>query len=389
MQVLASQAIKLLQKNELSGEHMKLNSVRELIDDLRVGKMVILMDDEDRENEGDLVMAAEFVTPEAVNFMAKHARGLICLTLTQERCEQLELPLMVGRNGTQLGTNFTCSIEAAEGVTTGISAADRAKTVQVAVARDAKPKDIVMPGHVFPLMAQPGGVLHRAGHTEAGCDLARMAGCEPAAVIVEIMNDDGTMARRPDLEKFAEQHQLKIGTIADLIEYRMLNEKTVEKVSENVLPTFYGDFRLVAFRDRVDNLTHVALVKGEPNEDTVTTVRVHVVDPLRDLMSAQINGRTGWNMHRVLEEVSQSDAGVVIILGQDYVSNDLQDMIGEYFAGKRRSLTMSGPAYRNIGTGSQILRELGVRKMRLLSSPMKFNALSGFDLEIVEYVEAD
>ncbi|MDF1821964.1 MAG: bifunctional 3,4-dihydroxy-2-butanone-4-phosphate synthase/GTP cyclohydrolase II [Alcanivoracaceae bacterium] len=368
---------------------MKLNTVRELLDDLRAGKMIILMDDEDRENEGDLVMAAEYITPEAINFMAKHARGLICMTMEQSRCEQLELPLMVGRNGTQLGTNFTVSIEAAEGVTTGISAADRARTVQVAVARDAKPADIVMPGHVFPLMAQPGGVLHRAGHTEAGCDMARLAGCEPASVIVEIMNEDGTMARRPDLEVFAEQHGLKIGTIADLIEYRMLNEKTVEKVSENTLPTFYGEFKLVAFRDTVDDLTHVALVKGSPQPEEVTTVRVHQVDPLRDLMSAKIDGRTGWNMHLVLEELAKSDAGVAIILGQDYVSNDMQFMIDEYFSGKRRTVNPSGPAYRNIGTGSQILRELGVRKMRLLSSPMKFNALSGFDLEIVEYVEAD
>ncbi len=367
---------------------MKMNSIAELVEDLRAGKMIILMDDEDRENEGDLVMAAEHVTPEAINFMAKHARGLICLTLTQERCKQIDLPLMVGRNGTQLGTNFTVSIEAAEGVTTGISAADRAKTVQVAVARNAKPSDIVQPGHIFPLMAQPGGVLHRAGHTEAGCDLARMAGKEPAAVIVEIMNDDGTMARRPDLEKFAEQHGLRIGTIADLIEYRMTNEKTVELVSENVLPTWYGEFRLITFRDTVDDLTHVALVKGRPEPEEVTTVRVHQVDPLRDLMSAKINGRTGWNMHRVLEELSGSNAGVVIILGQDYVSNSMQGMIDEYFSGKRRPVTMSGPAYRNIGTGSQILRELGVRRMRLLSSPMRFNALSGFDLEIVEYIEA-
>lgn len=368
---------------------MKLNSVRELLDDLRVGKMIVLMDDEDRENEGDLVMAAEYVTPETINFMAKHARGLICLTLSQERCEQLELPLMVGRNGTQLGTNFTLSIEAAEGVTTGISAADRAKTVQVAVAREAKPSDIVMPGHIFPLMAQPGGVLHRAGHTEAGCDMARLAGGEAASVIVEIMNEDGTMARRPDLEKFAEKHNLKIGTIADLIEYRMLNEKTVEKVSENILPTYYGEFKLISFRDTVDDLTHVALVKGDPQPEEVTTVRVHQVDPLRDLMSAQIDGRTGWNLHRVLEELSSSTAGVVIVLGQDYVSNDMQIMIGDFFSGKRHAVSPSGPAYRNIGTGSQILRELGVRKMRLLSSPIKFNALSGFDLEIVEYVEAD
>lgn len=368
---------------------MKLNSVTELVEDLRAGKMIILMDDEDRENEGDLVMAAQHITPEAINFMARYARGLICLTLTQERCEQLELPLMVGRNGTQLGTNFTVSIEAAEGVTTGISAADRARTVQVAVARDAKPMDIVQPGHIFPLMAQPGGVLHRAGHTEAGCDLTRLAGAEPAAVIVEIMNEDGTMARRPDLEKFAEQHDLKIGTIADLIEYRMLNEKTVEKVSDNTLPTWYGDFRMVAFRDTVDDMTHVALIKGEPGADTVTTVRVHQIDPLRDLMSAKINGQTGWNMHRVLEELASSDAGVVIILGQDYVSNHMQAMIEDYFSGKRRPINSGAPAYRNIGTGSQILRELGVKKMRLLSSPMRFNALSGFDLEIVEYVEAE
>lgn len=367
---------------------MKMNTIAELVEDLRTGKMIILMDDEDRENEGDLVMAAEFATPEAINFMAKHARGLICLTLTQERCKQLDLPLMVGRNGTQLGTNFTVSIEAAEGVTTGISAADRAKTVQVAVARNAKPSDIVQPGHIFPLMAQPGGVLHRAGHTEAGCDLVGMAGKEPAAVIVEIMNDDGTMARRPDLEVFAEQHNLKIGTIADLIEYRMLNEKTVELVSENILPTSHGEFRLLAFRDTVDDMTHVALVKGKPQPEEVTTVRVHVVNPLRDLMSAEIAGRTGWNMHGVLEELAANEAGVVVILGQDFASNEMQGMIEEHFSGKRRPASTSGPAYRNIGTGSQILREIGVRRMRLLSSPMRFNALSGFDLEIVEYVEA-
>jgi len=367
---------------------MALNSVEELIEDLRQGKMIILMDDEDRENEGDLVMAAAKVRPEDINFMAKYGRGLVCLTLTRERCRQLKLPLMVNDNNSPHSTNFTVSIEAAEGVTTGISAQDRAVTIQAAVAPDAKPGDIVMPGHIFPLMAQPGGVLTRAGHTEAGCDLARLAGLEPAAAIVEILNEDGTMARRPDLERFAAEHGLKIGTIADLIEYRMTNEKTVELVSENVLPTWYGEFRLMTFRDTVDDLTHVALVKGTPEPEEVTTVRVHQVDPLRDLMSAKINGRTGWNMHRVLEELSKSSAGVVIILGQDYVSNSMQGMIDEYFSGKRRPVTMSGPAYRNIGTGSQILRELGVRRMRLLSSPMRFNALSGFDLEIVEYVEA-
>lgn len=369
--------------------NMQLNTVEELVEDIRQGKMVILMDDEDRENEGDLVMAGVHVRPEDINFMARYARGLICLTLTQDRCEQLDLPLMVGRNGTELGTNFTLSIEAAEGVTTGISAADRAKTVRVAVDAEAKPRDIVQPGHVFPLMAQPGGVLHRAGHTEAGCDLTRLAGLEPAAVIVEIMNEDGTMARRPDLEQFAQEHDIKIGTIADLIQYRMVHEKTVEKVSEHTLPTWYGDFQMVAFRDVVDDLTHVCLVKGNIEPEKVTTVRVHLVDPLRDVMSAKIDGRTGWNMHRVLTELSGQEAGVVIVLGQDYKSNELLHQIEDYFTGSRRPFNMNGPAYRNIGTGSQILKELGVRKMRLLSSPMRFNALSGFDLEIEEYVEAD
>ncbi|MCH8544151.1 MAG: 3,4-dihydroxy-2-butanone-4-phosphate synthase [Alcanivorax sp.] len=365
---------------------MKLNTVQELIDDIRAGRMVILMDDEDRENEGDLVMAAEHVTPEAINFMIRHARGLVCMPMSRERCEQLDLPLMVQRNSSGFGTKFTVSIEAAEGVSTGISPADRARTVLAAAARDAKPEDIVQPGHIFPLMAEPGGVLHRAGHTEASCDLAVLAGCEPIGVICEIINEDGTMSRRPDLETFAEQHDLKIGTIADLIEYRMLNEKTVEKVSENILPTWHGDFRMIAFRDTVDDMTHVALVKGEPTPEQITTVRVHQVDPLRDLMSAQIDGQTGWNMHRVLEELARSEAGVVIILGQDYVSNHMQGMIENFFAGKRRPAQGNSMAYRNIGTGSQILRELGVRRMRLLSSPMKFNALSGFDLEIVEYV---
>ncbi|MBA3981250.1 MAG: 3,4-dihydroxy-2-butanone-4-phosphate synthase [Alcanivorax sp.] len=366
---------------------MKLNTVQELIDDIRAGRMVILMDDEDRENEGDLVMAAEHVTPEAINFMIRYARGLVCMPMSRERCEQLGLPLMVQRNSSGFGTKFTVSIEAATGVSTGISPADRARTILAAAARDARPEDIVQPGHIFPLMAEPGGVLHRAGHTEASCDLSVLAGCEPIGVICEIINEDGSMARRPDLETFAEQHDLKIGTIADLIEYRMLNEKTVEKVSEHVLPTWYGDFRMIAFRDTVDDMTHVALVKGEPTPEQVTTVRVHQVDPLRDLMSAQINGKTGWNMHRVLEELSSSEAGVVIILGQDYVSNHMQSMIDSFFAGKRQAAQGNSRAYRNIGTGSQILRELGVRKMRLLSSPMKFNALSGFDLEIVEYVE--
>ena len=365
---------------------MPLNTVKELIDDIRLGKMVILMDDEDRENEGDIVMAASHVRPEDINFMAKYARGLICLTLTRERCEQLNLPLMVTRNGASHGTNFTLSIEAAQGVTTGISAHDRAHTVQVAVARDAKPNDIVQPGHIFPLMAQAGGVLHRAGHTEAGCDLARLAGLEPAAVIVEIMNDDGTMARRPDLEKFAEQHNIKIGTIADLIHYRMVNEQTISRVSENLLPTEYGDFKLISYQEDASNDVHVALVKGDIKQ-TVPVVRVHAVNPMRDLLHAKYKGRLGWNLQRSLAELAQHEAGVLVLLGQDYLSSDMVEHITQFFEQRPRATDGSG-MYRTIGTGSQILRDLGITQMRLLSSPMRFNALSGFDLEIVEYIES-
>lgn len=368
---------------------MQLNSIEELVDDIRQGKMVILMDDEDRENEGDLVMAAEYVTPEAINFMARYGRGLICMPMSRERCEQLDLPLMVQNNGSGFGTKFTVSIEAREGVTTGISAADRARTVQAAAAPHAQPADIVQPGHIFPLMAEPGGVLHRAGHTEASCDLATMAGCIPAGVICEVMNEDGSMARREDLEAFALEHQLKIGTIADLIQYRALNEKTIEQVSEYPLDTWYGEFRLVAFRDTVNGHTHVALVKGQISGDQDVLVRVHQVDPLRDLMSARINGRTGWNMHRVLKSVSQAEAGVVILLGQDDDSGPTLDRLQAFFDGTASQPAGPSRAYRYIGTGSQILKALGVRRMRLLSAPMKFNALSGFGLEITEYVEAD
>ncbi|WP_420836674.1 bifunctional 3,4-dihydroxy-2-butanone-4-phosphate synthase/GTP cyclohydrolase II [Agitococcus lubricus] len=345
------------------------------------------MDDEDRENEGDIVMAATHVRPEDINFMAKHARGLICLTLTRQRCQQLDLPLMVTRNGASHGTNFTLSIEAASGVTTGISAHDRAHTVQVAVARDAKPADIVQPGHIFPLMAQAGGVLHRAGHTEAGCDLARLAGLEPAAVIVEIMNEDGTMARRPDLEKFAEQHNLKMGTIADLIHYRMVHEQTVKRTTENILPTEYGDFRLISYQEHAGSDVHIALIKGELTKN-VPVVRVHAVNPLRDLLHAKYQGRTGWNLQKSLAEIAKHEAGVLVLLGQNYASADLIDHIQGFFGQRARANDGAG-MYRTIGIGSQILRDLGVSKMRLLSSPMRFNALSGFGLEIVEYLGTD
>lgn len=367
---------------------MALNTVEELVEDIRLGRMVILMDDEDRENEGDIVIAAQHVRPEDINFMAKHARGLICLTLTRGRCQQLDLPLMVQRNGSSHGTNFTLSIEAASGVSTGISAADRARTVQAAVARHAVPSDIVMPGHIFPLMAQDGGVLVRAGHTEAGCDLARLAGLEPASVIVEVMNEDGTMARRPDLEKFAEAHGLKIGTIADLIHYRMVNEQTVERVSEQTMPTVYGDFHAIIYQDVAGDQLHMALVKGDLGACDVPTVRVHSINPLRDLLNAKFQGREGWTLQKALREIAASPCGVVVLLGQNYASRDMLDQL-DIFNGARTAGSDGSGAYRTIGTGSQILRDLGVTRMRLLSSPMRFNALSGFGLEIVEYISTN
>ena len=343
---------------------------------------------------GDLVMASTMVRPEDINFMIRHARGLVCLTMTRDRCQQLNLPLMVsGANGSQFGTNFTMSIEAAEGVSTGISAADRARTVQAAVARDAKPADIVQPGHVFPIMAQPGGVLRRAGHTEAGCDLARLAGLEPSSVIVEIINEDGTMARRPDLEKFAEEHGLKIGTIADLIHYRTVNERTVEQVRRETLPTQYGEFDLVLFRDLIDGQKHVALVKGDVSKVDAPFVRVHVADPLRDLMMAVKEKSSGWSLAKSLSFLGEhSEPGVILLLGDSFESHNIEDLVDSFFSGRSPARPTTGDGtgiYRTIGTGSQILRDLGLSKMRLLSSPMRFNALSGFDLEIVEYVESD
>lgn len=359
---------------------MALNTAEELIEDIRAGKMVILMDDEDRENEGDIIIASECVTAEHINFMARFARGLICMPMTRERCETLQLPLMAPRNGSGFGTKFTVSIEAAEGVTTGISAADRARTVQAAVAKDAVAEDIVSPGHVFPLMAQPGGVLARAGHTEAACDLARMAGLEPSGVICEIMNDDGTMARRPELELFAEQHGLKIGTIADLIHYRMIHERTVERVSEQPLETELGQFKLVTYRDGVEDTVHMALTRGEISPENPTLVRVHNMEPLRDLLLVTVPGR--WSLRAAMSEVAKAGSGVVLLLGNPLTGPQL-------LAQLNRQHSPSPATYSTVGAGSQILRDLGVRKMRLMSSPMKFNAISGFDLEVVEYLPAE
>ena len=369
-----------------------LAPIAELIDDIRQGKMVILMDDEDRENEGDIIMAAEKVQAEHINFMARHARGLICLPMTRDRCEQLKLPLMVKDNGSGFGTKFTLSIEATEGVTTGISAADRARTVQAAVATNAQPTDIVQPGHIFPLMAEPGGVLRRAGHTEAACDLAALAGCDPSGVICEIMNDDGSMARRPELEAFAKEHDIKMGTIADLIHYRIINEQTVDHVEALSQTTAFGDMTLHVFRDRIQGAHHLALVNGQPTPDQATTVRVHLADTLRDVMGLMKDGQMRWDAQRSLSEISQSAPGVFVLIDDASPHQDLKDQLDILLDRVRQPRTSDSDGagnYLTIGTGSQILRHLGVGKMRLLSSPWKFSALSGFDLEVVELLGPD
>lgn len=367
---------------------MALNTIEEIIEDLRAGKMVILMDDEDRENEGDLIMAADAVTPEAINFMAKYGRGLVCLTLTEERCAQLKLPLMVDNNGAAFSTNFTVSIEAAEGVTTGISAADRAVTVLAAVAANASPNDIVMPGHIFPLKAQNGGVLTRAGHTEAGCDLARLAGFSPAGVIVEILNEDGTMARRPDLEVFAQKHNLKLGTVAALIEYRNNNETTIERVAQCKLPTAYGEFDLITYQDTIDKQAHFALVKGDVDAAQPTLVRVHLQSVVGDVLLSDRQASQTWPLAKAMERIA-SEGGILVVLGNEESSEQLIEKMKHYQAedaGETRSVAKPQGASRRVGVGSQILADLGVNKMRLLSSPKKYHALSGFGLEVVEYV---
>jgi 3,4-dihydroxy 2-butanone 4-phosphate synthase/GTP cyclohydrolase II len=332
-----------------------LDSIDDIVAAVRAGEMVVILDDEDRENEGDLIMAATKVRPEDVNFMARYGRGLICLTLTRQRCEQLRLPLMVSYTDLRKTTNFTVSIEAAEGVTTGISAHDRARTVLAAVAPDARPDDLRQPGHIFPLMAQPGGVLTRAGHTEAGCDLARLAGLEPTALIVEILNDDGAMARRDDLIRFAKRHKLKIGTIADLIEYRLRTEESVEVVGELEVATAFGPFRMVCFEDHVNRAVHIALVRD------------------------------------ALELIAENDHGVVVLLRLEETARDLMKAVGSLGGSEEglsalRDRTMD---FRTFGIGAQILRSLGVRRMRVLGAPRHLHALSGFGLEIVEYLSPE
>jgi 3,4-dihydroxy 2-butanone 4-phosphate synthase/GTP cyclohydrolase II len=355
--------------------------------------MVVIMDDEDRENEGDLVMASEKVTPQAINFMARYGRGLICMTLTRERCRQLRLPLMVNTDNQLESTNFTVSIEAAEGVTTGISAADRATTVLAAVGKEAKPQDLVQPGHIFPLMAQPGGVLVRAGHTEAGCDLARLAGLEPSSVIVEILNEDGTMARRDDLEQFAAEHDIKMGTIADLIQYRIKHEKTIERVSDCLLQTRHGEFRLVAFQDVVGNDIHLALVKGDVSPERPTLVRVHVQNTLCDLFES--SKECGWPLRNAMDMIAAEGEGVIVVLRNYDTARDIVNRIEELKHGKKPEPRPDGKSSRNdedlrtIGVGAQILVDLGVRKMRVMSAPKHLHALAGFDLEVSEFVNTE
>ncbi|AWB34316.1 3,4-dihydroxy-2-butanone-4-phosphate synthase [Orrella marina] len=366
-----------------------ISPVTEILEELRAGRMVVLVDEEDRENEGDLLMAAEFVTPEAINFMVTHGRGLVCLTLTEDRCRQLDLPLMSNRNGTAYGTNFTVSIEAAEGVHTGISVADRAHTIKVAVADDAKPEDLVQPGHIFPLRAMPGGVLVRAGHTEAGCDLTAMAGLTPAAVICEILKDDGTMARLPDLVDYARRHNLKIGTIADLIQYRSETESVVQRVAQRQVQTRWGSFTVTAYKDTVDGRAHLALSTGAIVADQPTLVRVHEPTTVLDFVCGQGMGHS-WGIDHAMQSLSQANAGVMVLLNADASSDDVLAQAAHLLNDQPQS-AVRGRArermdLRNYGIGAQILRDLGVRKMRLLARPRKMpSMMHGFGLEVVAY----
>ncbi len=364
-----------------------LSSIDEILEDIRSGRMVVLMDDEDRENEGDLIMAASKVRPEDVNFMARYGRGLICLTLTRDRCRQLRLPLMVSETDLDQTTNFTVSIEAAEGVTTGISAYDRAHTIRTAVAPDARPEHLRQPGHIFPLMAQPGGVLTRAGHTEAGCDLVRLAGLEPAAVIVEILNEDGTMARRPQLEEFARQHGLKLGTIADLIRYRLEKERSVERIAEREIATDFGPFRLYCYEDHVNGTVHLALVYGTLDGTSAPLVRVHLNDTVRDVVGAHEPGHS-WSLRSAMQRITKEGAGVVVLLRPHESPLEIAEAVrsGNRFVANPR--TSGAHVLRTYGIGAQILRDLGITHMRVLSAPKQMHGLSAFGLEVAGYVDA-
>ena len=367
-----------------------LASTEEIIAELRAGRMVILVDEEDRENEGDLVLAADHVSAEAVNFMAKFGRGLICLTLTRERCQQLNLPLMVRDNGTSMGTNFTVSIEAATGVTTGISASDRALTIKTAVAPNAKPNDLVQPGHIFPLMAQPGGVLIRSGHTEAGCDLAAMAGCSPTSVICEIMKDDGSMARLPDLLEFSKEHQLKIGSIADLIKYRSQHESIVVREGVREFVTPWGKFEGIVYRDTPSSCIHIALVHGKPSEAQETLVRVHEPVTVLDFLDSNVSTHS-WPLAQALQKIATAPAGVAVLLNASGIAapND-EDWLAQFQKLNQPKDEAKKPLarktdFRSYGIGAQILKDIGVGKMRLLANPSPVPSLSGYKLEVTGY----
>jgi 3,4-dihydroxy 2-butanone 4-phosphate synthase/GTP cyclohydrolase II len=357
-----------------------MNTTEEIIEDLKNGKVVILVDDEDRENEGDLVLAAEFTSASHINFMSKYGRGLICLTLTEEKCKKLKLPLMVQENEGKLGTNFTVSIEAAQGVTTGISASDRAKTIMAAISKNANHKSIVRPGHIFPLISQPGGVLYRAGHTEAGCDLAELANLEPASVICEILNEDGSMARLPELIKFSKKHKIKIGTIANLIEFRSRKEKLIQKISEQEIDTEFGKMQLILYSDLLSKNTHLALVKGEINSRDEVLVRVH--EPLSILDFIDKNTQHSWPPLKAIEVISKSSNGVIIFLNYQDSRNKISTILETINTPKDNSNDL-----RNYGIGSQILVDIGVKKMKLLASPRKMPSMIGYGLQVTEFIE--
>ena len=375
----------------MNGNKISINAIEDVLEDFKRGKMVIMVDDQDRENEGDLLVAAELVSDEHINFMASLGRGLICLTLTEERCNQLELPLMVSRNSARFATNFTVSIEASQGVTTGISAQDRAKTIVAAVAKNAQPDDLVTPGHIFPIKAQAGGVLTRAGHTEAGVDMARLSNFEPASVICEILKEDGTMARLPDLVEFAGRHDMKIGTIADLISYRLQNDPTLERVSEQYLKLNQGTFRAFVFHDSVEGGIHLALVKGELNPNNVIPVRVHVHRGLLDVVLNPSNPWS-WTLENALEAISSQDSGVVVILSYNENADELVARINidsdVQLRGQNADIHNEPANLRMLGAGGQILANLGVERILALGRTKKAHGLSGFGLEIVDYVES-
>ena len=374
---------------------MPLDKIEDILDDLRQGKMVILMDDEDRENEGDLLMAAECITPDDINFMARYGRGLICLTLTEDHCRKLDLPLMVNNNRTPYATNFTVSIEAAEGVTTGISAADRAKTVLAAVNENVKAEDIITPGHVFPLMAQKGGVLSRAGHTEAGVDLAALAGFQASSVICEILKEDGTMARMPDLVEFAKQHNLRIGTIEDLIRYRRQYDSLLRREGTSHFDSRYGRFKAIVYRDTLSNREHLALVRGNIDENTIPLIRVQVHYGLYDLLS-DLREDSSWTINKSMERMAGEENAILVILNNaenrdgllDSLKGSLLENVEKSESDDDNKGSSTDPeTLRTFGIGSQILSDLGVKKMRVISgSPLIMHSLAGFDLEVVEFI---